>query len=410
MDTTKNILIAISGSIAAYKIAELIRLLKQNNYAVQVAMTENAKQFITPMTIQSLTGTQVRDELFSCQQEATMGHIELARWADSIVVAPASADTIARLAQGRANDLISAICLAAEVPIAIAPAMNQAMWANTLTQTNIKTLSDNHYKIWGPAEGEQACGEVGFGRMLEPGQIFNLIAQQFEAPLLKNKKILITAGPTRESIDPVRYLSNHSSGKMGYAMAIAARDLGAKVTLISGPVKLTAPAGIKMINVISAIDMYKAVMEFVAEQDIVIMAAAVADYRPAEVSAHKIKKSADDLNLKLIRNPDILLEISRLNPRPYLIGFAAETENSLEYAKGKLAAKNLDCIVVNNVLKAKTFDNECNEVVVLGSDGKTKQFNYQAKEPLALHIFKYLFKTLAEEKIAALVTLVRNDG
>lgn len=370
----KNILLGISGGIAAYKSADLVRRLKERGAEVRVILTPAASEFITPLTLQALSGNPVGQSLLDPAAEAAMGHIELARWADFILVAPASADVIARISHGMANDLLTTCILAANAPLAIAPAMNQQMYKNIATQTNLSTLSSREIHIYGPAAGEQACGDVGMGRMLEPLQLAELVVAFFnEAPKpFKGLKIAITAGPTREAIDPVRYISNHSSGKMGYALADAAAKLGAEVTLISGPVQLATPKAVNRIDVVSAEQMCQAALAQAPEHDIFIGCAAVADYRMAEVSGQKLKKTADknELTLQLVKNPDIIAQVSALtHQRPFTVGFAAETENVQAYAMQKLQSKKLDLICANDVSVAgQGFNSEQNALTVFGKD------------------------------------------
>jgi len=371
MLTNRHILLGITGGIAAYKAAELTRRLQNLGATVRVVMTSAAQQFITPLTLQALSGNPVHTDLLDPAAEAAMGHIELARWADLVVVAPASADFIARLAHGHADDLLTTLCLATPAPIAIAPAMNQGMWRDTSTQANIALLRERQVHLWGPADGEQACGDIGPGRMLEPDQLAQLAADVFPSRLLDGKRVLITAGPTREAIDPVRYISNHSSGKMGFALAQAAIDAGAQVTLIAGPVALETPKHATRIDVESAQQMYDAVMERANNCDIFIAAAAVADYRPTVVAANKIKKQHDEMTLTLVRNPDIVSAVAQLQPKPFTVGFAAETHNVDDYARDKLERKNLDLIIANNVAQPGIgFNSDNNAVTALWRDGE----------------------------------------
>lgn len=356
----KRILLGISGGIAAYKTAELCRLLTKAGAEVRVVMTRGAQEFITPMTMQALSGHRVHTELLDAEAEAAMGHIELARWADLILVAPASANFIARLAHGEADDLLTTLCLARRGPLALAPAMNQAMWQDAATQYNLGLLRERKVLLFGPDSGAQACGDVGPGRMLEPQAIAELTAQQFVSGALAGIKVTITAGPTREAIDPVRYLSNHSSGKMGYALAQAAVDAGAAVTLISGPVALPVPERVQLVKVESAQQMLDA--SLAQPGDIFIAVAAVADYRPAQVAPGKIKKQADTLTLELVRNPDILATVAQLKPKPFCVGFAAETDRLADYAIGKLRDKRLDMICANEA--TSTFGQDESSVTV----------------------------------------------
>lgn len=350
----KRILLGLSGGIAAYKAAELCRLLKGAGAEVQVVMTKGAQEFITPLTLQALSGNRVHTELLDPAAEAAMGHIELARWADLILVAPASANFMARLAHGEAGDLLTAVCLARRCPLALAPAMNQAMWSNNATTANLALLEAAGVLLFGPAAGAQACGDVGLGRLLEPAQLLTLCAARFATGVLAGRHVVITAGPTREAIDPVRYLSNHSSGKMGYAIAAAAIDAGARVTLISGPTALTPPDRCSVVKVESALDMLAACEAHTG--DIFIAVAAVADYRVAEPAISKLKKSADSMSLALVRNPDILANMAASSPRPFCVGFAAETDNLAAYAHDKLKNKKLDLIIANDA--AATFGHD----------------------------------------------------
>jgi phosphopantothenoylcysteine decarboxylase/phosphopantothenate--cysteine ligase len=368
--SNKHILLGVSGSIAAYKSAELVRRLKDAGADVRVVLTAGGAEFVTPLTFQALSGNPVHTTLLDTEAEAAMGHIELARWADAIIVAPASANFIARLAQGRADDLLSAICLATASPVAIAPAMNQQMWANAATQENLRLLKARGIKQFGPGEGDQACGEIGPGRMLEAKQLAQLTADLFETGSLAGRTVLITAGPTQEAIDPVRYLSNHSSGKMGYAIAQAAAEAGAKVILISGPTALATPPRVERIDVRSAQQMFDTVMQHVTASDIFISTAAVADYRPVQISDQKIKKTNDTLTLELQRNPDILAEVAALKDGPFTVGFAAETENLEQHAREKLERKNLDMIAANVVGEGVAFESDENALLMLTAEDK----------------------------------------
>lgn len=369
--TNRQILLGITGGIAAYKSAELVRRLRDRGADVRVVMTKAAQEFITPLTLQALSGNSVHTDLLDPAAEAAMGHIELARWADLVLIAPASADFLARLAQGRADDLLTTLCLATPARIAVAPAMNQGMWRDAATQDNIAQLRKHDRLIWGPAEGEQACGDIGPGRMLEPDALAELAAKAFSTRLLEGKRVLITAGPTREAIDPVRFISNHSSGKMGFALAQAAIDAGARVTLIAGPVALSTPEHVRRIDVDSAQQMFDAVHEHVRECDIFIAAAAVADYRAEKIAGTKIKKQNDTMTLTLVRNPDIVASVAQLRPKPFTVGFAAETQQVKEYARDKLERKNLDMIIANDVAAPGIgFNSENNAVAVLWRDGE----------------------------------------
>jgi phosphopantothenoylcysteine decarboxylase / phosphopantothenate---cysteine ligase len=362
--TNKRILLGVTGGIAAYKSAELVRRLREHGAVVRVVMTRGACEFITPLTMQALSGLEVHTELMDHAAESGMGHIQLARWSDVVLVAPASANFIARLAHGMADDLLSTLCLATTAHVVIAPAMNQQMWGNIATQENISTLDQRKIKIIGPAEGSQACGEIGPGRMLEPEQLILEASQIFSTGLLDNLKIVVTAGPTREAIDPVRYISNHSSGRMGYAVARAAAEAGANVTLVSGPVTIEPPHQVHHISVDTADQMRDAVMSDIRTSDIFVAVAAVADYRCADIAEQKIKKKYNDLSLLLQKNPDILAEVASLPQAPFTVGFAAETESLLNNAQMKLQNKKLDMIAANQVGEGLGFNVEENELQV----------------------------------------------
>ncbi len=390
----KKILIGISGGIAAYKVPELVRVLIKQGAHVRVCMTQAACEFITPLTLQALTGNPVHTDLLDLEAEAAMGHIELARWADLIFIAPATADLMARLAHGHANDLLSTVCLASEAPIHLAPAMNRVMWANPATQNNAKQLQQLGYTLHGPASGEQACGEVGEGRMLEALELADILPSLMAKKSANNKalagkKVLITAGPTREAIDPVRYISNRSSGKMGYAIAAAAQQMGAEVTLVSGPVALDLPAGVKRTFVESAKEMHAETLKQAQQADIFIAVAAVSDYSPAEVADQKIKKSNDSIHLKLDYNPDILFDVSHAFPELFTVGFAAETEQLQKHAKDKLKRKKLDMIVANPVGKNKGFEQDTNQLEIYWQDGHT-QLPEKEKTALAIELMKII--------------------
>ncbi|MGB1199560.1 MAG: bifunctional phosphopantothenoylcysteine decarboxylase/phosphopantothenate--cysteine ligase CoaBC [Thalassotalea sp.] len=371
----KNIVLGITGGIAAYKTPELVRRLKEHGANVKVVMTEGAKAFITPMTLQAVSANAVADSLLDPQAELAMGHIELAKWADLIVIAPATADAIARIAAGMANDLLTTICLASAAKIAVAPAMNQQMWHAQITQENIARLTDRGINIWGPGKGEQACGDVGYGRMLEVSELVELTCQHYQtqsnANVLAGQHWLITAGPTQEAIDPVRYISNHSSGKMGYAIAKAAAEAGANVTIVSGPVNLNTPNNVKRLNVTSADNMLNQVMAQIDTTDVFIACAAVADYKIAEIAQQKIKKSAENMQLTLVKNPDIVANVAALTHKPFTVGFAAETQDVEHYAKDKLVRKNLDLIAANNVAQAGSgFNSDTNALTVFSREHK----------------------------------------
>lgn len=382
----KKILLGVSGGIAAYKSADLVRRLKEQGAQVRVVMTDGAQTFVTPLTFQAVSGEPVHTDLLNADAEAAMGHIELARWADAILIAPASADVMARIASGLANDLLSTIVLASNAPVMVAPAMNQQMWANSATQDNVQVLQKRGIKVFGPGSGSQACGEVGLGRMLEPMELTTLLSAHFADKVLAGIKVVITAGPTREAIDPVRYLSNHSSGKMGYALAEAAINAGAQVVLVSGPVALAAPAGCRTLMVDSAEQMKAAVFSEVSDTQVFIACAAVADYRSETVAAQKIKKTGDTLTLALVKNPDILSEVSALAKRPLCVGFAAETENVLAHATSKLQRKKLDMIFANDVSRSDIgFGCENNAITALIRDGnKVNQIDLPSQHKRSL--------------------------
>jgi phosphopantothenoylcysteine decarboxylase/phosphopantothenate--cysteine ligase len=367
MQKNKSIVLGITGGIAAYKVAELVRLLVKANIDVQVVMTEAACQFITPVTMQALSGKPVFKDMWDASIANGMPHIELSRAADAIVIAPASADFIAKLVHGRADDLLSTLCLARDCPLLVAPAMNKQMWDNPATQRNIAQLNTDGITMLGPDSGEQACGEIGLGRMLEPEDLFNLIQAHFQPKILAGKKMLVTAGATLEMIDPVRAITNLSSGKMGYAIAQGAFEMGADVTLVSGASTLKPPLGVKLISATSADLMYLSVMQNIAAQDIFISVAAVADYSPVETSSQKIKKSKSSLTIELKPNKDILAEVASLPNPPFCVGFAAETENLLEYAEAKRKSKKLPLIVAN--LMRDSMGQDENSVTLLDDKG-----------------------------------------
>jgi len=370
-----RVLLGVTGGIAAYKSAEIVRRLRERGAEVQVVMTAAACRFVAPLTFQALSGRPVRTDLWDEAAEAAMGHIELARWADRILVAPATADFIGRLAHGLAGDLLSTLCLASDAPVAVAPAMNRLMWANAATRANVELLRSRGIAILGPGDGDQACGETGPGRMLEPDDLVASVLAPAPgavagAGLLAGRKVLVTAGPTRERIDPVRFITNRSSGKMGYAVAEAARDAGAEVVLVSGPVNLPAPRGVRRVCVETAEQMMNAVNAGLPGTDIFIAAAAVSDYRPVQVSSEKIKKTSDSLLLALSRTPDILATVAAGAPRPMVVGFAAETQNVERNALAKLEAKRLDMIAANQVGDGLAFDRDDNALTVYWPGGR----------------------------------------
>ena len=368
----KHILLGVTGGIAAYKSPDLVRRLRERGAEVQVVMTAGAREFVTATTFQAVSGRTVRSDLWDAAAEAAMGHIELARWADAVLIAPASADFLARLATGQADDLLATLCLATEAPIAVAPAMNHIMWANAATRANIDTLLERGVQVFGPGSGDQACGEVGEGRMLEPLELAERLGALLTpgSGVLAGRRVLITAGPTRERIDPVRFISNRSSGKMGFAVAQAAREAGATVVLVAGPVSLATPAGVTRVDVESAADMLSAVLRELPGTDIFISTAAVADYRPAQAATQKIKKSSETLDLSMERTTDVLATVAARPERPFVIGFAAETEAVEQNARTKLMKKNLDMIAANEVGHDKAFDCEDNQLVVLTRSGR----------------------------------------
>ncbi len=393
----RRILLGVTGGIAAYKSAELVRLLKKAGHEVRVVMTRGAEAFVTPLTFQALSGEPVRTSLLDPEAEAGMGHIELAKWADQLIVAPASADFIARFAQGMADDLLTTVCCATEAPIAVVPAMNQAMWGNARTQRNIRLLEeDPQVEVWGPDQGEQACGDTGPGRMLEPESILGLL-DAGNGTALTGKRVVITAGPTREPIDPVRYISNHSSGKMGYALASAARAAGAHVVLVSGPVTLPAPAGVEVRSVLTAQDMLREASRAVDEGcDLFIATAAVADYRPENCAGDKIKKSSEAMSLSLVRNPDTLATIAGRTDAPFTVGFAAETADVERYATEKMQRKKLNMIVANDVSAPGLGFNSDNNAVTVFWPGGNESMGPDSKTNIARRLMAMIGDHLGE--------------
>jgi phosphopantothenoylcysteine decarboxylase/phosphopantothenate--cysteine ligase len=392
-----NIILGVTGGIAAYKTPDLVRKLVAKGANVRVVMTQSAKEFVSPLALQAVSGNLVSDDLLNKDAEAAMGHIELARWADKLLVAPATANFIAKLTHGLADDLLSTLCLATPAPIIIAPAMNQQMWFADATQANLKILEQRKIQFLGPAQGQQACGDVGPGRMLEPQDIADLLEQETIELLLTGKRVTVTAGPTREEIDPVRYLSNHSSGKMGYALAIAARQLGATVTLISGPVNLLPPANIHTLSVSSAQQMHEAVMQTIHNCDIFIGCAAVADYRVQRKSNQKIKKSESELTLTFIKNPDIVSDVAHLVNAPFTVGFAAETQKLREHALSKLQRKKLCMIAANDVSDSTIgFNSEQNALTVFWSKGE-KKLDVADKQLLASQLMRLVAQRYNED-------------
>jgi len=387
----KRILLGVTGGIAAYKAADLVRRLQDAGAQVRVVMTQGACEFITPLTMQALSGHPVHTTLLDPAAEAAMGHIELARWADLVLIAPASANFMARLAHGHGNDLLSTLCLATGAPIAIAPAMNQQMWADTSTQKNLLILQEKGIHVFGPGSGSQACGDVGAGRMLEPLEIIQQAAEVFDYSLLIGKHVVITAGPTREAIDPVRYITNKSSGKMGFALAEAAAEAGARVTLIAGPVNLPTPNRVDRIDVVRAVDMYETCMEVVETGcDVFIATAAVADYRPTVTADHKIKKSTEEIHLTLVKNPDIVASVAEHNKRPFTVGFAAETQDVMAYAQGKLVNKKLDMIATNDVSGSNVGFNSDNNALTVIWPGGHKVLPLASKTQIAKQLIELI--------------------
>ena len=391
----KRILLGVTGGIAAYKSPDLVRRLRERGAEVQVVMTAAAREFVTATTFQAVSGRTVRTDLWDAAAEAAMGHIELARWAEAVLIAPATADFIARLASGRADDLLATLCLATEAPIAVAPAMNHLMWANAATRANVAQLAARGVAVLGPGAGEQACGEVGEGRMLEPPELAEQLAALVAAGAeLANVRVLITAGPTRERLDPVRFISNRSSGKMGFAVAQAARAAGAEVVLVAGPVSLPTPPGVRRIDVESAADMLGAVLRELPGTHVFVSTAAVADYRPLRAAQHKIKKTSETLELSLERTPDVLATVAARADRPFVVGFAAETESVEQNARAKLLKKNLDMIAANEVGDAKAFDAEENQLIVLAR-GARYELGRAGKLTLARGLVALIARELA---------------
>jgi phosphopantothenoylcysteine decarboxylase / phosphopantothenate---cysteine ligase len=400
----KRILLGVTGGIAAYKSPDLVRRLRERGAEVQVVMTAAAREFVTATTFQAVSGRPVRTDLWDATAEAAMGHIELARWAEVILIAPATADFMARLAAGQADDLLTTLCLATEAVVAVAPAMNHVMWSNAATRANVATLQQRGIQIFGPGSGDQACGEIGEGRMLEPLDLVDRVAAlpQGDGPL-RGRKVLISAGPTRERIDPVRFISNRSSGKMGFAVAQAAREAGAEVVLVSGPVSLPTPPGVRRIDVESAADMLTAVLKEVEGVDIFISTAAVADYRPARPADQKIKKTSDTLDLCMERTSDVLATVAARTDRPFVVGFAAETESVEQNARLKLLKKNLDMIAANEVGHDKAFDCEDNQLIVLWRNGR-HELGKASKLALARELVALIAESFAAARAGGSVT------
>jgi phosphopantothenoylcysteine decarboxylase/phosphopantothenate--cysteine ligase len=391
----KRILLGVTGGIAAYKSPDLVRRLRERGAEVQVVMTAAAREFVTATTFQAVSGRTVRTDLWDAAAEAAMGHIELARWAEVVLIAPATADFLARLASGRADDLLATLCLATEAPVAVAPAMNHVMWANAATRANVAQLTARGITVLGPGAGDQACGEVGEGRMLEPLELAEQLAALTAAGgELAGRRVLITAGPTRERLDPVRFVSNRSSGKMGFAVAQAARAAGAEVVLVAGPVSLPTPPGVRRIDVESAADMLAAVLRELAGTHVFISTAAVADYRPLRAAQHKIKKTSDTLELSMERTPDVLATVAARADRPFVVGFAAETESVEQNARTKLMKKNLDMIAANEVGDDKAFDVDDNQLIVLAR-GARYELGRAGKPALARGLVSLIARELS---------------
>ncbi len=386
----KNIILGISGGIAAYKTPDLVRRLRDEGAEVRVVMTQGASSFVTPLSLEAVSGYSVTSEILDRQTESAMSHIDLARWADVCLIAPATAQIIAKIAHGFADDLLTTLLLATKAPVVICPAMNMHMYQHPAVQHNVAQLQARGCTLVGPAEGVQACGDVGPGRMVEPLDIIQALSQQFEPLILQGKNVLITAGPTQEALDPVRYVSNHSSGKMGFALAEHAARLGATVYLVTGRVHLPTPSGVKRIDVVSAQDMLSAVMDYVDQADLFIGCAAVADYRAADVQPEKIKKSASTLHLELVKNPDIIQTVAALPRKPFTVGFAAETTQCETYAKDKLVSKKLDMIALNNVSQPEqVFGHDDNALDVFWHDG-SQSLPRTSKSALALQLLRLI--------------------
>ncbi len=386
----RRIVLGISGGIAAYKTPQLVRDLIERGAEVRVVLTDAAKHFVTPLALQTVSGSPVATDLLDAHQESSMGHIDLARWADTVLIAPATANTIAQLAHGHANDLLTTLCLATQAPIWLAPAMNTQMWQHPLTQRNLATLISIGTRVLEPEHGTLACGETGPGRMMATPLIANALFENTEKQSFIDKHILITAGPTHESIDPVRYIANHSSGKMGYTLAQAAQALGAHVTLISGPTQLTPPTGITTINILSAQDMLQAVQQHLNDCDIFIGAAAVCDYRMQTVSQHKIKKGNQPFQPAFEPTPDIIAQVAQHTPKPFVVGFAAETHNTLEHAKDKCLRKQLDMIIANDVSQGDVFNQNENTITIITPQQPPTHYPRDSKVKLAYNILEHI--------------------
>jgi phosphopantothenoylcysteine decarboxylase/phosphopantothenate--cysteine ligase len=392
----KRIVLGVTGGIAAYKSADLVRRLRDAGAEVRVVMSRGAMAFITPLTFQAVSGNPVHTDLLDEKAEAGMGHIELARWADQVLVAPATANFMARLAHGMAEDLLSTLCLATSAPLVIAPAMNQQMWSNVATQANRDLLMERGIRLIGPASGSQACGETGPGRMVEPAELVEALAPA-QLPSLAGRHVVVTAGPTYEDIDPVRFIGNRSSGRMGFAIAGAAIEAGAKVSLVAGPVRLATPAGVERRDVRSALEMRDVALELAAIADVFISVAAVADYRPARPAAQKIKKGLPKQKIELISNPDIVAEVAKMPERPFTVGFAAETENLREHALEKLSRKRLDMIAANQVgIEGTGFESDANQILLITPDGE-QNLGKGSKQKLARLLIEAVAARLKDE-------------
>ncbi len=390
--TNKRVLLGVSAGIAAYKTPDLVRKLTELGAEVQIILSKNADQFVAPLSLQAVSGHAVHSYAMTAESESGMGHIDLARWADIVLIAPATANIMARLCQGNADELLTTVCVATEAPIAVAPAMNQQMWQNAASKANIETLKSRGVHILGPDAGEQACGEVGLGRMLQPVDIAARVGSMFQNTQLTGKRIMITAGPTWEALDPVRGITNHSSGKMGYALAEAAIEAGAEVTLVTGPTHITKPERATVLDVVSALDMHSAVMSTIDQQDIFIGVAAVADYRPVDSADQKIKKNADEMTITMIKNPDILADVASRDAPPFCVGFAAETNDVVDYARSKLERKKLDLIAANHVGGSETgFGTPDNAITLIGHHD-TMELPKQNKSALARQLISEISK------------------
>lgn len=398
-----RVLVGVTGGIASYKSPELVRRLVERGCEVQVVMTRGAREFVGPLTFQAVSGRRVRDDLWDAAAEAAMGHIELARWADIVLIAPATANLMGSLAAGLGNDLLTTVCLATTAPIVLAPAMNRAMWANAAVQANRALLESRGVRFLGPAAGDQACGETGPGRMQEPLEIATALLESWDgggAQPLAGRKVVVTAGPTREPIDPVRYITNRSSGKMGFAVAAAARAAGAEVVLVAGPVGLATPPGVRRVDVETAEEMYAAVHAAIGGADIFIACAAVADYRPESAADQKLKRGAAEMDLKLVRSPDTLASVAGLPSPPFTVGFAAETHDVAAHAQDKLARKRIDMIAANRVGRDCGFDRETNSLTVYWPGGGSAELGEGAKPALA----RRLVALVAERFLRAVST------